>query len=137
MSADPELRERTLPELLRELGDETATLIRQEMALARVELVEKGKSASATVPLFGATAIFGLGAFGAVTTFLIAVLALAMPVWLAALIVTVIYGGIALVAAQTGKKKLQHVGSLVPEQTAETVKEDIEWAKTRAKSGAK
>ena len=47
------------------------------------------------------------------------------------------YGAIAFVLAQTGKKKLHEAAPLIPEQTAQTVKEDIEWAKTRVKSGAR
>jgi energy-converting hydrogenase Eha subunit H len=58
-------------------------------------------------------------------------------VWASALIVTALYGAAAFVLAQTGKKKLHEAAPLIPEQTAQTVKEDIEWAKTRAKSGAR
>jgi hypothetical protein len=87
--------------------------------------------------MFGSAAMLGLGAFGAFTAMLIALFALIVPLWIAALIVTVVYGAIALVLAQSGKKKLKEAAPLVPEQTAQTVKEDIEWAKTRAKSVAR
>ncbi|HTD34521.1 MAG TPA: phage holin family protein [Candidatus Elarobacter sp.] len=123
--------------LLRELGDEIATLVRQEFELAKVEIAEKAKPAAVSVGMFGGTALFALGAFGALTAFLIALIALALPVWAAALIVTVVYGIVAGVLAMTGKKKMQEAAPLVPEQTAQTVKEDIEWAKTRARSGAR
>jgi len=133
----PSEADRPIGELLRELGDEISTLVRAEIALAKAELAEKVKPAAASAGMFGGTALLGLGAFGAATAFLIALIALALPVWAAALIVAVVYGAVALVLAQTGKKKLQEAAPLVPEQTAQTVKEDIEWAKTRMKSGAR
>ncbi|MEA2689527.1 MAG: hypothetical protein QOJ39_127 [Candidatus Eremiobacteraeota bacterium] len=134
----PREADRPIGELLRELGDEISTLVRQEIALAKVEIAEKSKPAIASAGMFGATALLGLGAFGALTAFLIAgIAALGLPVWASALIVTVVYGAVAGVLALTGKKKLQEAAPLVPEQTAQTVKEDIEWAKTRAKSGAR
>ena len=139
MRADaPREADRPIGELLRELGDEISTLVRQEIALAKVEIGEKTKPAVASAGMFGATALLGLGAFGALTAFLIAGLAaIGLQVWLAALIVTVVYGVTAYVLMQTGKKKLKEAAPLVPEQTAQTVKEDIEWVKTRAKSGAR
>jgi uncharacterized membrane protein YqjE len=133
----PREADRPIGELLRELGDEISTLVRQEIALAKVEIAEKTKPAIASAGMFGGTALLSLGAFGALTAFLIALIALWVPVWASALIVTVLYGAIAFVLAQTGKKKLHEAAPLVPEQTAQTVKEDIEWAKTRAKSGAR
>jgi cbb3-type cytochrome oxidase subunit 3 len=134
----PREADKPFPALLRELGDEIGTLVRQEIALAKVELTEKLKPAEAAAGMFSGTLVLALGAFGAFTTFLIAgIAALGLQVWLAALIVTVVYGIVAYVLAQTGKKKMKEAAPLVPEQTAQTVKEDIEWAKTRAKSGVR
>ena len=134
----PREADRPFGELLRELGDEISALVRQEIALAKVEIAEKTRPALASAGIFGGTALLGLGAFGAATAFLIAgIAAIGLPVWLSALIVAVVYGVAAYVLAQTGKKKLKEAAPLVPEQTAQTVKEDIEWAKTRAKSGAR
>jgi len=133
----PREADRSFPELLRELGDELATLLRQEIALAKVELAEKGRTAGASAGMFGAGALFGLGAFGALTAAVIALIALALPVWAAALIVAVVYGIVAYVLAQRGRRKLTEAAPLVPEMTAATVKEDIAWAKTRATSNVK
>ena len=133
----PREADRPIGVLLRELGDEISTLVRQEIALAKVEIAEKTKPAVASAGMFGGTALLGLGAFGALTAFLIAAIAVWTPVWASALIVTALYGAAAFVLAQTGKKKLHEAAPLIPEQTAQTVKEDIEWAKTRARSGAR
>lgn len=136
-SDEPSEANKPFPVLLRELGDEIATLVRQEFALAKVELAEKGRGAAPAAGMLGASALLGLGAFGAITACIIAALALALQVWAAALIVAIIYAIVALVLVQTARKKLRSVTPLVPEQTAQTVKEDIEWAKTRARSGAR
>lgn len=133
----PREAERSFPELLRELGDELSTLIRQELALAKVELAEKGRAAGASAGMFGAGAMLALGAFFALTAAVIAALALAMPVWAAALVVAAIYGIAAYVLAQRGREQLKEAAPPIPEQTAQTVKEDIAWVKMRAKSGVK
>ena len=133
----PREADRPVGELLRELGDEIATLVRQEISLAQIELTEKAKPAVASASLFGATAMLALGAFGALTACFIAALALVLEVWVAALIVAVVYSIIALALMYAGRKKLREAGSLVPEQTTQTIKKDIEWAKTRAKSGTR
>jgi hypothetical protein len=129
--------ERSISELLRDLSSETATLVRQEMALARTEIAEKAKPVGASAVSFGGTALFALGAFGAATACFIALLALVFQTWAAALIIAAMYGIIALVLAQNGKKKLRQAGPPFVPQTTQTVKEDVAWAKTRVKSGMK
>jgi hypothetical protein len=54
--------------------------------------------------------------------------------WLAALIVTVVLGAIAGLLALQGKTKVQQATPPVPEQASESVKEDVQWAKTRAQA---
>jgi hypothetical protein len=131
----PHEADKPVPVLLRELGDEIGMLVRQELALARAEMVEKSRPAMASAGMFGAGALFGLGAFAAMTACIIAALALVVPLWAGALVVAVLYGIVAGVLAITGKKTLQEAAPIVPQQAAESVKEDVEWAKTRAKSG--
>lgn len=131
------LKEESLPQLLRELAIETTTLVRQEIDLAKVELGEKLKTIGAGAAMFGVAAVLGLGAFGALTAMFIAALGLAMPIWLAAFIVTVVYGIVALVAAQRGRQQLARATPVVPQQTVQSVKDDVEWVKTRAQSNKK
>ena len=129
-----ELKDRPIGELLKQLSQETAALVRQEIELAKAEVTQKGKAAGVAAGLFGGAGAIGLGAFGAFTAFLVLLLALALPAWASALIVTVVYGAIAAVLALRGKRKMQEASPPVPQQTVETVKEDIEWAKTQRKS---
>jgi hypothetical protein len=128
---DPVLRERSVPELLKQLSQETATLVRQELDLAKAELTDKGRRAGVGAGLISGAGLFGLGAFGALTACLIALLATAIDhVWLSALIVALVYGAIAAVLGLRGRDKIQEATPPTP-QTVETLKEDVEWAKTR------
>jgi MFS family permease len=138
MAAGPEtehdLRERSIAELVKQLADQTSTLVRQELDLAKAELTQKGQQAGKGAGLFTGAAVIGLLGGGALTAFLIMLLDGALANWLAALIVAVVFLAIAGVLALQGKKKVQAAAPPVPEQTVETVKEDVEWAKTQAGS---
>jgi hypothetical protein len=129
-----DLRDRPIAELLKELSNQTTTLVRQELELAKAEMTEKGKKAGLGAGMFGGAGLFGLLALGALTTCLIAALATGVDLWLAALIVALVYAAIAGVLALAGKKKTQEATPPAPEQAIESTKEDVQWAKTRAKS---
>ena len=129
-----ELRERSIGELFGKLSAETSELIRQEMELARAELTAKGKEAGKGAGLFGGAGAVGLLAAGAITAGIILLLDLAIAAWLAAIIVGLVYAGIAAVLALQGRDRLKRATPPVPEQTVDTVKEDVAWAKTRARS---
>jgi hypothetical protein len=129
-----ELRERPLGEVAKELTSDLSLLVRQEIALAKAEMAEKGRTAAPGLGMFGGAGIVALCAAGAMTAFLILVLSLFLPDWAAALIVGGALAAIAYVLIQQGKERVADAGKPVPEQTIETVKEDVEWAKTRASS---
>ena len=124
-------------DLLKRLSDQTVTLVRQELELAKAEVAEKGKQAGMGAGILGGAGLFGLLALGALTACLVMALDTGMDGWLAALIVTAVYAAIAGVLALTGKNKVREAGPAVPEQTLETVKEDVEWAKTQKQSAAR
>ena len=132
-----DLRERSLPELLKRLSQETTQLLRQEIELAKAEVSEKGKKAGQGAGLFGAAGAVGLLAGGALTACFILALNAVMPAWLAALIVALVEGAVAGVLALQGKRKVQEAAPPVPKQTIETVKEDVEWAKSQTKSAGR
>ncbi|MGZ4351155.1 MAG: phage holin family protein [Solirubrobacteraceae bacterium] len=133
----PTLKERSIGELVQQLSQETTTLVRQELELARAELTEKGKEAGKGAGMFGGAGLMGLLAAGALTACFIAALDTAMQTWLAALIVAVVYGAVAGVLALQGRERVKRAAPPVPEQTIETTKEDVAWAKTRARSGSR
>jgi hypothetical protein len=131
--ADGDLKQRSIPELLKQLSQETATLVRQEIDLAKAEVTERGKKAGAGAGMFGAAGIIGFLALASLTTCFVLALATFMPGWLAALIVAAVYGAIAGILAMQGKDKVKEATPPAP-QTVETVKEDIQWAKSQSRS---
>lgn len=129
-----DLRERPLGELLRMLSQETTTLVKQELELAKAEVQQKGKQAGVGAGFLGGAGVAALLALGALTACIILALANVMPDWLAALIVAALWGAVAAFLGLRGRDKVKDAAPPVPEQTAETIKEDVEWAKTRMKS---
>jgi hypothetical protein len=129
------LRDRPTGDLVKDATEQAQTLIRQEIELAKAELGEKGKRAGIGAGMFGGAGLFGLFAFAALTAAAIGALDLLVPFWAAALIVAALYGAIAGVLALTGKNQVQSATPPVPEQTVETVKEDVAWTKQRAQAG--
>jgi hypothetical protein len=122
-------------ELFKQLSEQTTALVRKEIELAKAELAVKGKRAGMGAGMFGGAAGLGLYALGALTACLILALATAVAPWLAALIVAAVYSAIAAVLALRGKANVAQAAPPVPEQATESVKEDVQWAKTRAQAG--
>ena len=129
-----DLRGAPTGELVKHLSEQTSTLIRQELDLAKTELAEKGKAAGKGAGMLGGGGIVGLLALGALTACIVLLLAEAMDAWVAALIVAVVYGAIAAALAMAGRNRVKEGLPATPEQTVESVKEDVQWAKRRAKS---
>jgi uncharacterized membrane protein YqjE len=129
-----DLHDRSLGELLKQLSEQTTRLVHQELELAKAELTQKGKQAGMGAGMFGGAGALGLAALGALTACFILALDAVMPAWLAALVVAVVYGIVALVLVKQGQARIKRATPPVPEQTIETVKEDVEWAKTQLRS---
>jgi uncharacterized membrane protein YqjE len=126
-------RDRGLGELVKDLASQTSTLVRQEIKLAQAEVTQKGKLAGKGAGMLAGAAITALLGLGAFTALLIIVLDSFLPLALAALILTLLWFAVAAALALSGKKALQSATPPVP-QTIETVKEDIQWAKTQTTS---
>jgi uncharacterized membrane protein YqjE len=136
MTRDDDPRDRGLGELVKDLAGQTSTLVRQEIKLAQAEVTQKGKLAGRGAGMLGGAAVAALLGLGALTALVIIALDSVLALWLAALIVTLLWLAIAGVLAMSGKKALQSATPPVP-QTVETVKEDIQWAKTQTGSAKK
>jgi hypothetical protein len=130
-------RDQSIAGLVKDLANETSTLVRQEIDLAKAEMTERGKRMGKGAGLLGAAALLGLLAAGALTACLVALLDLTMTTWLAALVVTLALGAIATALALTGRKQIREAAPPVPEQAIDSVKEDVQWAKTRTRSATK
>ena len=131
------LRDRPIGEIASELTRDLSLLVRQELELAKAEMAQKGKTAVPGLEMLGAAGAAGLMAAGALTACAVLVLAIFLPSWLAALVVGVVLAAAAYLLVMRGKEQVGKAGAPIPEQTIETVKEDVEWAKTRATSARK
>lgn len=125
--------ERQLGDLVKDLTDQTSRLVKAEIELAKVELAQKGKEAGVGAGMFGGAGVLGLFAFGALTAAVIAGLGEAMPVWLAALIVGLVYAAIAGGLALTGKKHVAHATPPAPQEAIASTRRDVETVKQHAR----
>ncbi|MFE2512260.1 phage holin family protein [Streptomyces naganishii] len=119
-------------ELVQRASQQLTELVRGEMRLAQAEMREKGKRYSKGGGLFGGAGVVGFLMAQALVATAIAALAVPLPVWAAALIVTAVLGVIAAVMAMSGKKQVDQAGSPTPEQTVENVKADVAEIKESA-----
>ena len=129
--------DQSLGELTKRLSDAVSRLVRKEAELARTELSEKAHSMAVGAGLAAGAAVLGLAALGALTAAAILALATAIASWLAALIVGLAVAIVAAALALLGIRRLQRAAPPMPVETVDSVKEDIQWVKTSAKSGMK
>ena len=131
---DDDARRLPLEELLKRLANETGTLVRQEIALARAEMREKAKAGGAGAAMLGGGLVVAVMAAGALTAMLILALATAMPGWLSALIVAVVLGLVAALLVRTGTTAIKRAMPPIPEASMDRAKEDVRWVTARARS---
>jgi hypothetical protein len=124
--------ERPVAELFKDLSQQTSTLVRQELELAKLELTQKGKRAGVGAGMFGVAGLVGLYALGALTAAIVLILATTMTAWLAAVIVAAAYGLLAAGLALAGRSRVKQATPPVPQQATQSVKEDVQWAKAKA-----
>ncbi|WP_018587835.1 phage holin family protein [Salinispora arenicola] len=122
-------------ELVQRATEQVSRLVRDELALARVELAQKGKRAGIGIGLFGGAAALALYGLGALAATVILLLALIMPGWVAALIVAVVLFVGAGVLALIGKKQVGQAVPPVPEGTVRSVRADVDTVAAAVKDG--
>lgn len=118
--------EQSTAELVQRASEQISRLVRDEMALAKAELTEKGKHAGLGIGLFGgggALALYGLGALVATAILL---LDLVLPAWAAALIVAVALFIIAGVLALIGRKQVKQGMPPMPSAAASSLRADVD-----------
>jgi uncharacterized membrane protein YqjE len=128
------LRDQSVGELVASLSRDLSTLVRQEVELAKAEMAEKGRRAGLGAGMFGGAGVAGLLSLICLSIMAILVLNAWMRDWLAALIVTLVWAAVAGFLAMRGRQEIRAMGGPVPEQTKETIQEDIEWARNPKRS---
>ncbi len=115
----------TLGALVHDLSQQMSTLVRDEMRLARAEMTQKGKRAGLGIGLFSAAGLLALFGLATLITTAILALALLVPAWLSALILTVVLFAGAGVAAMIGKKNVQQATPAKPEEALDGLRRDV------------
>jgi tetrahydromethanopterin S-methyltransferase subunit C len=127
--AEPVTREPSTGELLAQFSEQSSRLIRQEFQLAKAEMQQKVKGVGLGAGMFGTAGLMALYGVGTLIATVILALALALPAWLAALIATIALFAIAAVVALVGKKKISQAAPLAPQQSIESLKQDVATVK--------
>ena len=124
--------DRSLGDLGADLARQMSTLVRQEVNLARTEMTQKAKAAARDVALMAIGGVVALGAYLALLAFcIVGLIQIGVPYWLSALIVAIVFGAVAYLLFQMGMSGLKHT-NMAPQQTIETLKEDVSWAREQA-----
>jgi hypothetical protein len=125
--------ERSLGDLFGELSQQTSTLVKKEIELARLEVT---RSATTTARNAAMIAVGGVVAYAGAIVLLIGVAwllaSIGLPVWLAFGLVgglTIAIGGFLAYRSLNAMKQV----NVLPERTVETIKEDVEWAKEQTR----
>ncbi len=127
VTADP--TDASTGQLIGRLTEQISTLVRSEARLAQVEVTQKAKRLGVGAGLFGGAGLFAFFGLATLITTAILALALVLPAWLAALIVTVLLFAVAGVLALVGKKDVEKASPPLPTEAMAGVQADIATVK--------
>ena len=125
--------ERSLGELFQELSQDTSTLIRQEVALARAEMTARATAFardSALIAVGGVLAHVAL--LAATAAFILGLVQLGLQGWLSALIVAAVFAVTGGVLAASGRAALKR-RTVAPVETVDSLKETAQWLKNQTR----
>jgi Flp pilus assembly protein TadB len=117
--------EQSTSELVQRASEQLSKLVRDELALARAELTEKGKHAGVGVGLFGGGGVLALYGLATLVAAVVLLLSLALPGWAAALIVAVALFAVAAVLALVGRRQVKQAVPPMPTAAADSVRADV------------
>jgi len=120
--------QRSIGDLFSQLANETTTLVRQEVQLAKVELSQKVAQVGKEVGFIGLGGAVAYAGLLAIVASVILLIAQFMPAWVSALVVGVIVLGVGYFLTKQHLDALTHLDP-TPRATIETLKQDKEWAK--------
>jgi hypothetical protein len=122
-------------ELVSQAASQISTLVRDELALGKAELAEKGKRVGLGGGLLGGAGVLVIYGLGLLLALFVALLDLVWPLWLAILVVTVVVFAAAAIAGLIGRMKIKSAGPAVPEETASSVQADLQTVKDAFRVG--
>ncbi len=124
--------ERSLGELFSELAQDTSTLVRKEVQLAKTEMSQKASRVGKDVGFLAAGGAVAYAGLLGILAGVIVLLGQAIPMWLSALLVGLVVAGVGYFLVRRGLDALKQE-DLAPRQTIETLKEDGQWAKDQTR----
>jgi hypothetical protein len=124
--------ERSLGELFSELAQDTSTLVRKEVQLAKTEMSQKASRVGKDVGFLAAGGAVAYAGLLALLAGVIVLLGQVIPMWLAAIVVGLVVAGVGYFLVRRGLEALKRE-DLAPRQTIETLKEDQQWAKDQTR----
>ena len=132
-AARPRVAEPSTAELVQRASEQISRLVRDELALAKAELTEKGKHAGIGIGLFGGSGVIALYGVGAAIATVIIALAIVLPLWLAALIVTVGLFLLAGLLALVGRMQVKRAVPVMPTEAKDSIQADIDTVSAAVK----
>jgi membrane protein len=124
----------SLADLVKQLSEQASQLARLELDLAKAEVRAKGREAGVGAGFLSAAAVVAFLGVSVLVACVVLALATAIAPWLAALIVGAALVGVGAALGLAGRSRLRSATPLAPEESTESVKEDVQWAKSRATS---
>jgi hypothetical protein len=123
----------SVADAMKQLASDLTILVRDQLEAARREMVEKVKQVGMGAGMLSASVVALVFTAACLTAFATIALALIIPAWLGALIVTLFWAAASGVLAIVGRSKVKNAGPLAPEQTIANLKQDISWAKRQSR----
>lgn len=126
-------RDRSTTELVKLVTEQVSVLMRDELKLAQLELVGKGKRARAGAGMMGGGGLIALYGVACVIACVIIAISHALTAWLAALIIGVVLLVAAAVLTLAGRERLRQSGSPVPQEAVGGIKADVQEVREGAR----
>jgi protein-S-isoprenylcysteine O-methyltransferase Ste14 len=124
--------ERSAGEIVQDVVHDFGEIVRAEIRLARNEIAEKAQSARRAARWLEAAAVCGVVCVACLAAACVSALAQTMPLWLASLLTALLLLCVGAGMYAAGRSRLRQVNP-VPERTAQSVKESLEWLKQHTK----
>jgi hypothetical protein len=122
-------------DLVSRAAEQISTLVRDELALAKTELVTKGKRAGLGGGLFGGAAVLAMYGVGLLLALAVVALDLVLPLWLAVMIVAVVVFAVAGIAALMGKKEISAATPPMPSEAVASMTADVHAVQDAVRDG--
>ncbi len=123
--------ERSTSELVKLVSEQVSTLVRDELKLAQLEMIGKGKQAGISAGMFGGSGLIALYSLGCLIACAVLGISRVLAPWLSALIVGVALLTVAGIAALAGKNRLSKTTPPVPQEAVHGLKADVDEIKER------